>query len=347
MKVLIVNPEFYVYGGAERVIVRLANYLTDKSVMNTIITPRMLPKIKRELMETRVIETETIEKLVPVLHGILHKFDVINLHNDPAQVTVFPRQRPTVWLCNEPPIQTFTGGELSEQQREIVRKHIDIAVVADEYNRERFKKIYGMDARVNPYGVEFDFFAEGNRDAAIEKWNLDGHFVILQVGMFTFTKNQLKTVSIFKKVKKRIPEAKLVLAGFDKTPYKNTVMRRIRSDRLRKDVVLTGEITQTEIRDLYHACDVMVAPIMAQGGWLSTFEAMAAGKPVVVSKEMTAASIIEENKLGIVTDDYLTNIIGIYENGFDGYNSQVWVKENLSWDKFCKNMLGFFEEVME
>ena len=32
VKVLIVNPTFYAYGGAERLIVKLANYLTDKGV---------------------------------------------------------------------------------------------------------------------------------------------------------------------------------------------------------------------------------------------------------------------------------------------------------------------------
>jgi len=311
-----------------------------------LITPKIPLKIKREFTETRIIETEKIEQLPSILHGILHKFDVVNLHNDPAQICVYPRMRPSVWMCNEPPIDALIGGEIDEKYKQIIRDHIDINVVADRFNQTRFMELFNVEARINHYGVDHDFFVKGNPENIIEKYSLGDRFTVLQVGMFTFTKNQLKTVGLFKKIKKRIPEAKLVLAGYNDTPYFKKVKQRIVQSRLIKDVVFTGEVSQTEIRDLYHASNVLIVPIMPQGGWLSTFEAMTAGLPVVVSPQMTASDIITDNDLGLVTEDYVEAVFALYGKRRRTVKPGRWVKKHLTWERFCGNMLDYFVEVM-
>lgn len=345
MKVLIINPGFYVYGGAERLIVKLCNYLVEKGVSTTLLTQGIPPHIKQEFTETRIIETNNLESLVPIAHSIFHNFDVINPHNDPAQITLFPRKLPSVWMCNEPPINVLTGGTLTEQERNIVRRHIDIPVVSDDYNKTRFEDLYGVTPRVNHYGVDYPFFSEGAAERVKEKYGMSDTFTMMQVGMFTFTKNQMKTVNIFKKLKKRIPDAKLILTGFKDTPYYDNVKRFISQNRLAKDVTITGELPQEDIKDLYHAVDAVVAPIQAQGGWLSTFEAIAAGTPVLVSKEMTASYLLEEHGIGVVTDTFVDELVDIHEHPSSNVKGRKWVEENLSWERFCGNMLGYFEEV--
>lgn len=345
MKVLIVNPAFYTYGGAERLIVKLANYLTAKGIESTLITQEITPEIKKEFTETRIIVTETIEKMAPIVQSIIHKFDVVNPHNDPAQLFLYPRMKPSVWMCNEPPYPILMGQELPEPQKDMVRKHIDISVVADEYNKKRFMDIYGVEPRINHYGVDYDFFQDGDPAIAREKYGLGESFTVLQVGMMTFTKNQLKTISIFKKLKREIPDAKLILAGFKDGAYFTDVKRRITESGLRKDIIVTGEIPQKEVKDLYYAADALLVPIMAQGGWLSTFEAMATGLPVIVSPQMTASSLIIENELGYVTENYVDELLGLYNQRHRELGPRKWVKENLSWDKFCGAMLSYFEEV--
>ena len=346
MKVLIVNPTFYAYGGAERLIVKLANYLTDKGVESTLITQEILPEIKPEFKETRIIETESIENMGSLVQRIIHKFDVVNPHNDPAQLLLYPRMRPSVWMCNEPPYPVLMGQELPEPQREMVRSHIDLSVVVDEYNKKRFMDIYGVEPRVNHYGVDYDFFKNGAPSVAREKYGLGESFTVLQVGMIVSTKNQLKTISIFKKLKRKVPDAKLVLAGYIDTLYFQNVKRMITESGLRKDIIVTGEIPQEEVKDLYYAADALLAPIMNQGGWLSTFEAMATGLPIIVSPKMTAASLIIENDLGAVTTDYVNELLALYTKRRRTTKPRKWVKDNLSWDKFCGNMLGYFKEVM-
>ncbi|MBU1173739.1 MAG: glycosyltransferase family 4 protein, partial [Proteobacteria bacterium] len=273
MKVLIINPTFYAYGGAERLIVKLANYLTEKGIESTVITQEITPEIKQEFTETRIITTDTMENMAPLVQSIIHQFDVVNPHNDPAQLLLYPRMRPSVWMCNEPPYPVLMGQELPEPQKDLIRKYITLSVVADEYNRKRFMGIYDVEPRVNPYGVDYDFFQGGDREAVRERYGLNDAFTVLQVGMMTFTKSQLKTVSIFKKLKRKIPDAKLILAGYNDGPYYQNVKRMITESGLRKDIIVTGEIPQEEVKNLYYAADVLLAPIMDQGGWLSTFEA--------------------------------------------------------------------------
>jgi len=55
MKVLIVHPHMSLYGGAELVIVKLANYLTKNGIKNSILTLSMLDEIKKELKGTELI----------------------------------------------------------------------------------------------------------------------------------------------------------------------------------------------------------------------------------------------------------------------------------------------------
>jgi glycosyltransferase involved in cell wall biosynthesis len=79
---------------------------------------------------------------------------------------------------------------------------------------------------------------------------------------------------------------------------------------------------------------------------LAPFEALCAKKPVIVSSELTAANIIKKERVGIVTKDYAKAILDIYNNPDkyheSGKRGEKYVRENLSWDRFCKGMVDVF-----
>ena len=64
MKIMIIQPSIYMYGGAERQIVKLANHLTWNNHMVTIFTTGAVKDFKRDLHDARVYETGTFDKLV-------------------------------------------------------------------------------------------------------------------------------------------------------------------------------------------------------------------------------------------------------------------------------------------
>ncbi len=339
-KVLIVNPEFYVDGGAERVIVRLANYLTDKNIEVCILTCGMIPEIKCQLKDARLIISKDFAELSKDFQLICQDFDAINIHNTPCELLPYSRKLNTIWMCNEPPKFDGEKCDISDSEKDIVRKFMKKVVVADEFNQKRFKEIYGMDSTINNYGIDYDFFKEGEPKNTIEKYHLQNNFVITQVAFIHETKNQLRTISIFREIKNKIPNAKLILAG-PETKYKELVEKRIIMRGLKDDVIFTGHLPRNEIRDLYHASDVIVQPCKAQGSWLSVFEAMSAKKPVIISKEMTASSILEEAKIGYV-EGFVKHTLEI-KKGHIKEDSE-WVKNNLTWERFCSKMLEVFEK---
>ena len=371
MSVLIVQPRMQVYGGAERLIVKLANYLTDHGILNGLLTTVLAPEIERDLPGTRIhvppppfLQSESKARRALVLLWELNRgyrqlrseYDVINVHNYPAELCVLPHRRPVVWMCNEPPeIETkyhrqpryslsrlLIRGILA-LDRLIVRTHVNIAVVADEYNRRRFTNIYGLSPRIVTYGIEHDFFAA---PASEPKNRLLDRFTVLHVGMLTSFKNQMASIETVAALREKIPGIRLILAGSGEDAYVDRLKSAITAKRLTPFVELTGHVDRHRLKDLYHQSDVLLHPIGPQGGWLSPFEAISAGLPIIVSPEMTAADLIEREDLGIVTANYAAAVHRIYRDRREpadvSERRAIWVRDNLSWDRFGDKMLEVF-----
>ncbi|OFV67073.1 MAG: glycosyl transferase family 1 [Candidatus Syntrophoarchaeum butanivorans] len=380
MHVLIVHPAMYVYGGAEIVIVKLANYLSEKGIKNTLLTTSIIPEIQKDLQGTETIIPKKQPKrgfmtLLSHIHEALtlrkyileniNDFDLINVHNFPSELSILSCPKPVVWMCNEPP-EMYLGSESRYQsvsfllkianrfflmlERFVVRRYIERVVVADEFNARRFERIYGIKPDIINYGVDYEFFSRGDGKSARDRFNLHNDFVLIQVGMLTPLKNQMESIKTVEALKEKIPNLKLVLAGLADGEYAELLRSYVCRKGLDSCVVFTGQLSQDEIRDLYHASDVALFPIKSQGGWLSPFEALSAGLPIVVSTSMTASSIIEREALGIVTDDFTQAVLEIYTEQ-ERYQEMAkaggeWVYENLSWNRFCEKMVKIFEEVM-
>ncbi len=123
-------------------------------------------------------------------------------------------------------------------------------------------------------------------------------------------------------------------------------------NKINNHVYFTGQLSQKEIKALYASSHLAIFPIKVQGGWLSPFEALSAGVPIVVYPTMGAASIIKKNNLGVVSRDLSGSILTFFKN----YNklqfksnlkkSQRWIKDNLTWENFTKQLLNIFKEVI-
>ena len=367
MRVLIVNPSFSVYGGAELLIVRLANYLTERGVENAILTTYILPEVKADLKSTEVnvvkrFPANRIGEIIALRRGIAgmqKDFDVINVHNFPSEIAVFGCKKPVVWMCNEPELHLSLELPFSLKfkaflrvirpfEEFVVRNYVKRAIVADGFNAKRFKAIYGIEPEIIHYGIDCGFFSGGDAGRAREEFGLKDKFVILHIGMLTPMKNQIDSLRTLKAVRSGIPNALLALAGSGGGEYKRALDDYVRENGLGDNVLFTGHIDRQRLRDLIHASDVVLHPIKEQGGWLSPFEALCAGKPVVVSNEMTASEIIKREYIGVVTNDYAGAITDIRENPARykemAARGAEFVRINLSWETFCGRMAELFRK---
>lgn len=354
MKVLIVNPSFWIYGGAEQVIVRLCNYLTEHNIDNTILTTKMIPEIKKELTETRLIECENFENMINMFHSISDDFDVINIHNEPCQLMIYPKYMNTVWSFNELPQKIQLGGILPEMDIKIVQNFIRKVIVADEVNKEKFIKVYGeKPISIIPYGIDYDFFQEPVKTDMRNRYNIEkDDFVITQVGFIAPTKNQIESVKVLAEIKKKIPNAKLILAGMPLEEYKKDIEQEIMKSKLYADVIFTGKLSSEEIRDLLKITNIAIQPNKGQGSWLSVFEALSCGVPVLVSEEFTGKDLIYMRECGKVCkniNEYVRIIKEIYDKEFDMTGEgmdmdQEYIEQYLTWDNYCKKMVEVFNE---
>lgn len=376
MKVLIVYPKMELYGGAELLIVRLANCLTKKRISNALLTTNILREIENDFIGTCIIKYPLIplQRIFKPLNlfrtlwllskGVrknLKHFDIINVHNYPAELSIYPYHKPVVWMCNEPPevhvrfqhepkhsLRRAAVKALLAFDKHVVRNYIQNVVVADEFNETRFRNIYGFTPHIINYGIDYDFFAGRSENAGIKPID---PFTILHVGMLTPLKNQMESIRAVEKLKEKIPHIKLILAGLGEGEYLQSLREYIKEHQLKEHVEITGHLKREQIRTLYQTCNVLLHPIKSQGGWLSPFEALCAKLPIIVSREMTASDIVEREDLGVVTDDYASAVLDIYRNP-ERHNEMAsrraeWVRENLSWDNFSEKMVEVFYKAAE
>ena len=103
--------------------------------------------------------------------------------------------------------------------------------------------------------------------------------LIGHVGRFDPVKNHLFLVETFSEVKRRIPDAKLLLVG--RGPFEGGVRQAVEDAGLEGDVVFFG--VTDRVPDVLKALDAFVFPSFSEGLPMSVMEAQAAGVPCVLS----------------------------------------------------------------
>lgn len=360
------------FGGAEDLIVRLSNYLIKNNHEVSIITLSkpsddvkcdanfIVPEkeFSYKNWEPSVGDGIELLKKVYTLNKLykehVNDFDIVNIHNFPACWSAFPKVKHTVWMCNEPPdlwydsdnnhgyFERVLRGAFLGVNRMLIDKCVDEICVSDDFNARRAKERYGKPVHIIPYGIDYDFYSQCNNNT-----QFDG-FTVLQVGVISKEKNQLESVKAIKKLKSIIPGIRLILVGMDDGgSYSMELREYINNHSLVDNVIMMGHRPRDCVKELYRACDVAVFPIRSKGGWLSPFEAMCSGKPVIVSSEMTASDIIRKEKIGVVSNDTAGAILDVY-NGMYRYEGmvergKVFVRDRLNWDEYCQGMMEIMD----
>lgn len=356
MNILIVHAGKGFYGGAEEVVTQLASYLFEQGHYVIVVTRKVpIEFFKKGNRSLQAYPSKSWWDMRGAVQEFSKRVDVINVHNFPATLAALPTKKPIVWMCNEPP-ELFTNWKrkpIEAFNRWWVRKSNMKVVVADEVQAEGFKRMYGVEPTVVPYGVDYEFWSQGLR-----KQRKEGPLRLLQIGTITPYKNQLESLCVLSELIALGKNATLTLAGSltaDPEYFKElSEYIKVVEDEFpdsRKRITFTGQITQEEIRGLYYTHDILLHPVKGQGGWLVPFEAMCAGLPVIVSPEFTGASLVKVARLGIVTGNYtkaVKHVVEPLDGGTISWNGQKeWVKENLTWEKYGEGMLKVFEDAID
>ncbi len=374
-RVLIIHNQMKYYGGGELLIVELANWLTKRGIKNDILTLSKSRDVENSLINTEIIipennlnieppgyrDVKSILKAIRIfrkkLREIEKNYDVINFHDFPVTWTLFPKKKPCVWFMNMPPNlwsrpdAGFFYRALNKARiladRIIVRSSVDFIAVAESLNLKRAFERYGKQAKMVHFGINHEFFSNGEKEKAVKKFKLDGKFVVVQSGMITEARNQLESVKAVEKAKEKIQNILMVLAGKEEDRYAQKVKEYIKNKKLEKQILFTGNLKREELRDIYMAADVGLFPIGGQGGVLAPFEVLCAGTPIIISEDMETSELVKRQDIGISTSEYDKALVEVYNNK-EKYLEQakkasLFVKNNLSWGAFSDRMIKLFE----
>jgi glycosyltransferase involved in cell wall biosynthesis len=378
MHVLIVHP-FLLHGGAETAVVKLCEYLNSQEVDHTLITlaaeedylnnPNLNIKVNRESIDkTQIRKSESTKKalsLIPdalILRKLVSKHknncDLINPHNIPAAWASIKQDKPVVWMMNEPPgiyvneapSQLLSGlinvGTTTDKL--LIKKYVNQICVNSALTYKQAKKRYGQEPVKVLFGIDYDTYIKGNPKKIIEKYALKDNFVVITIGWLSPQKNQFASIIAIEKIREKIPEIKLIIAGRGENSYERLLKNYVHSKKLENHVVFTGYISEEEKRDLYHACHLGLYPFKGQGGLLVPFETLCASKPVIVSPTFGSSDLITQNGLP-VTQNYAEVLHEVYSkyNYYQKIASEAkkFVQTELSWPKYGERLLTVFRKV--
>lgn len=120
-----------------------------------------------------------------------------------------------------------------------------------------------------------------------EIMGLQDSFVVGNVARFVEQKNHKYLVSVFSEIKKRKPNAKLLLVG--QGSLEDEVRKQLQELSLLDDAVFTG--IRSDVNELMQAMDVFVLTSYFEGLGIVNIEAQAAGLPCFASAKVIAPEV--------------------------------------------------------
>ena len=346
MKIMIIQPLLEIYGGAELVVVRLTQELLKSKHEVEVVTSALNYKIRRELKNN----INVITKVDDIIKYIKESdYDIYNPHNHPAEMLFKGLTKSVVWNCNEPPDSAIRGDKLPPDYIKVVN-NISEVVVSDNFNKNRFRRLYGKDSNIIPYGVDHSFFSKSVDTSFREDNKVEDSFLMLHSSWMNPYKHPERSFEVLNNVIRYIPEAKLVFTGVPDART-NNIFKMMYESPLRNNIVLIGYVNRNKLREIYQSVDIVLCPFEKQGGWLTPLESISSNKLVILHPDAPSASYMRRHNLCIVNADFEKYIIKYYKNkkSFNTLirNSSKFVETNLTWNNYCKNMLDVYMKALK
>lgn len=199
--------------------------------------------------------------------------------------------------------------------------------------------------------VDTEIFNPKNSGKELRDKYGDDKTLILYPRNFGYGRGGLNIIDAVNKLVKKYPDVVLLMTGDG--PEKPLAEMKVRNLELQNNVKFIGHMNHfKDMPSLYSAVDLVTIPTTSvEGTSLSCLEAMATGKPVVVTNVGGLPDIVKDEFNGLVAkptpdslaeklEDMITNKTkreGLAKNG------QKWVSKFHSYKLWCQKYKEFFE----
>ncbi|MFH0969229.1 MAG: glycosyltransferase family 1 protein [Patescibacteria group bacterium] len=238
-------------------------------------------------------------------------------------------------------------------------KRADKIIAVSEFTKNEIIKYYGInsDKIEVVYNAVSEDLAEGdysgNESVDIKnKYNLPEKF-ILYIGTMQPRKNIPFLIRSFAKIKEKIPEIKLVLAGnknahnFDKR-----IDEEIKKLGIENEIIFSGFVDEEDKAALFRLSEIFVYPSLYEGFGIPILEAMSRKVPVLASDipvhreiggeaalyfDISSIDDFSEKLYNSLTDENLRN--KLISSGLERINL-------FSWQKSAEKLLDIYKKLI-
>lgn len=380
MKLAIAHPFLHTKGGAEKVILRIAQHFDATIFCTEYDRKKAYPEFQK--LDVEVLPRGAAAPLFSLFPKRAHaaavagsqfwgwkapdEVDVVNTHGTPSEWARH-RNSPVVWYCHNPNREAFILYKWRQARRNPLERAVYWSFV-QFYKHFEFRSVPKIEHIFCNSKTTQQRIAEylGRRDAEVLYPGVDvKEFACEGYGKFFFYPSRIvpekrfelaiEAFEKFRRKSKKYNDWKLVLAGalHRNTPHHTEYYEGLKELVARSEnVELLLDMPSRRIRNLYAQCySVLYTPIHEDFG-IVPLEAFASKKPVLAWNEGGPREIVQDGKNGYLvesTDElaekmhYLAEHPKIAEQmGRDGRKR---VEKEFSWGRFLERFGKVCEKV--
>ncbi|RMH35574.1 MAG: glycosyltransferase [Nitrospirae bacterium] len=210
---------------------------------------------------------------------------------------------------------------------------------------------------VVPNGLDWEMFRTlPPRGNFRKRLGLSKEPMLLFVGRIHFVKGLDILVDAFARVRKILPNAKLVIVGPDNDGYGREVQERVHRLDLQGEVIFTGALSGHELLQAYVDADVFVLTSYTENFGMTVVEAMACRTPVVISDQVNIYREVQSSGAGFVTQCDAGEVaaaigkiltVSQEERLRMGESGRMFVEEQFTWPVVVQRLSEEYERVTQ
>src|SRR5215472_7063104 len=391
VKIAILIHELENQGGGERQCVALARELHRSGHIVTLYTSAYdgscyekicselhvqvtgrgwFPNFRRSAYLRRFLDMRRMASFINEPH------DIWNPHHWPPHwASVWLKRRfggHIVWMCNDVPDfkQKYDAARpvhsAASRLKALIYKWmwkydarqirgVDLTLVLSQWTKTQLLDVYKARVSVIRSGMDQYLHNVGDSEKIRRRFGFtQSDFVVLWFGIFMPHRRLEDAITATARLRERGIQIRLLLAGSqlafpDYAEHLKLLAARL---NVQDAVTFAGTVAEHEVADYYAAADVFLFPNTNQTWGLVVIEAMAAGKPVIVSTGSGVHEVIEDNKTGLKVPpcdpDAIANKLELL---FRDPSLRIalasfgknYCLERFSWERYAQDMVAAFE----
>jgi glycosyltransferase involved in cell wall biosynthesis len=240
-------------------------------------------------------------------------------------------------------------------QRRALSQASAIHVITDDEARMTRRLGLSVPIVVHPNGVKAEQFQQlPSETIFLTKFpELQGNKIVLFLGRIHPIKGLDLLARAFAGLVKDHPDVRLVIAGADVQGYQRSLEALLTVLRVRDKTLFTGHLSHNEKLAALSAADIFALTSYSEVIGLSSLEAMAAGVPVIITRQCQFPEAAESNA-GFVVDTNPAEIESAMRQILDdpeaardmGQRGRALVSQKYTWGEIAKNMASTYEDVL-